>query len=212
VTGIKSARIERSRDRVLSLPELWAVLQAAAAIGYPFGPIITMLALTGQRREEVAGAAWGEFDLDRAVWNIPGERTKNGRAHLVHLAPPVLALLQGLPHIEHSPYVFSTNGQHPCQPLLKSKKARFDFASQVTDWTIHGLRRTFATLATEHLEIEPVVVDRILNHVSGAVKGIAAVYQRGEYLSARRESMTRFASFFLNNPDKNRQLIRVTQT
>jgi integrase len=154
------------------------VLQAASSIGYPFGSILTLLALTGQRREEVAGAMCAEFDMDRAIWSLPAKRTKNGRAHMAYLSPPVLALVQVLPRIEESPYLFSTNGRTSVSGFSKAKK-RLDLKSRVTDWTVHDLRRTFATIATEHLNIGPVVVDRILNHVSGAVKGIAAVYQRG---------------------------------
>ncbi len=44
-----------------------------------------MLALTGGRRSEVAGMAWSEIDLDKALWSLPGERTKNDRPHTVPL-------------------------------------------------------------------------------------------------------------------------------
>jgi integrase len=71
----------------------------------------------------------------------------------------------------------------------------------VTDWTLHDLRRTFATIISERLGVQPVVVDRMLNHVSGALKGVAAVYQRGEYLAARREAREKYAAFVSNNPD-----------
>ena len=48
-------------------------------------------------------------------------------------------------------------------------KARLDRESGVTNWTFHDLRRTFATFTTDKLNISPVVIDKVLNHVSGAV-------------------------------------------
>jgi integrase len=192
VAGIKPNRKERSRDRVLSMPELRAVLAAASGMGYPFGPLFTLLALTGQRLEEVAGARWSEVDLRLAVWNLPSERSKNGRAHIVHLAQPALDIIRALPREEGCPYLFSTNGNTSVSGFSKAKQ-RLDLNSGVTGWTLHDLRRTFATVATEQLGIQPVVVDRILNHVSGAVKGISAVYQKGQYFEQRKAAMASFA-------------------
>ena len=74
-------------------------------------------------------------------------------------------------------------------------KAKLDKESGVTNWTFHNLRRTFATFTTDKLKISPVVIDKVLNHTSGAVKGIAAVYQRGEYLDQRKTAMDAWAAF-----------------
>jgi integrase len=76
---------ERPRDRVLSiieLRELWAATEALGAIQQAF---VRFLMLTLQRREEVAGATWGEISANGETWTIPAERAKNGRVHLVHL-------------------------------------------------------------------------------------------------------------------------------
>jgi hypothetical protein len=70
------------RERVLSdheIAEIWTATSTAAA---PYGSIIRLLILTGQRRGEVAGMAWGEISADLATWTMPGERTKNGVAHV----------------------------------------------------------------------------------------------------------------------------------
>jgi len=73
-----------------------------------------------------------------------------------------------------------------------------DNLSGIRDWRLHDLRRTFATVATETLGFTPVVVDRVLNHVSGSVKGIAAVYQRGEYIEQRREVLIAWGQYLIN--------------
>jgi hypothetical protein len=76
------------RDRVLTDDELAAIWRAADPTT-THGAIVRTLILTGQRREEVGGMAWGELTADFANWTIPAERSKNGRDHLVPLSPPV---------------------------------------------------------------------------------------------------------------------------
>ena len=52
--GIQPPTREVARDCVLSDQELAAVLKGAEAMGGVYGGIVALLALTGQRREEVA--------------------------------------------------------------------------------------------------------------------------------------------------------------
>jgi integrase len=196
VAGIKAPAGERSRDRTLSPDELAKVWQGTYKVSDPFGTFFRMLILTGQRRNEVAGARWEEIDFAKNEWTIPAERAKNGKTHLVHL-PASPDILSGLPRMDGSEFVFTTTGQTPISGFSKAK-AMLDEASGIYGWKIHDLRRTFATLATGELGIEPVVVDKILNHLSGAVTGIAAVYQRHAYLDQRREAMKKWASYILD--------------
>ena len=75
--GLSAPTREKSRDRVLSDAELTSVLAAARQIHGPYGAIVEFLALSGQRREEVAQLTWTELDLASRVWTIPACRTKN---------------------------------------------------------------------------------------------------------------------------------------
>ena len=65
---------ERSRERILTDDELRNVWNAAETDGWPFGPLVKLLILTGQRLGEVSGMRWEELDLDGKQWTIPGER------------------------------------------------------------------------------------------------------------------------------------------
>jgi len=186
--GVPRPYQENSRERVLSLPEIGEVMEASGRLGYPFGPLLKLLVLTGQRRDEVAEATWDEFDIEARRWTIPGDRAKNKRPHIVHLAVPVIEILSELPRIEGQRYLFSTTGKSPVSGFSAVKK-RIDGLSGVSAWTLHDLRRSFATHATEALSISPVVMDKILNHQSGSVRGIAAVYQRGAYLEQRAKAL-----------------------
>src|SRR5215470_4896307 len=91
--GVPLPAKEVARDRVLDDEELARVILAARKIGAPYGGIVEFLALTGQRREEVAGLKWDELDLGRRVWTLPKSRTKNAKAHLVHLSEQAMAVL-----------------------------------------------------------------------------------------------------------------------
>ena len=57
----------------------------------------SFLALTGQRREEVAQLTWDEVDLASRTWTLPASRTKNGKPHIVHLSNEAIAVLMCMP-------------------------------------------------------------------------------------------------------------------
>ena len=207
--GVKAPAKEVSRERVLSLDELQALMGAATRIGYPWGSMVKLLVMTSQRLEEVASAPWLEFDLERAEWSIPGSRTKNGRPQLVHLSGAALSVIQELPRFEEQPWLFSTTGIGPVRGFSKAK-VKFDKESGVTGWTFHDIRSSFATHATERLGISPVVVDKVQNHVTGALRGVAAVYQRGEYLEQRKAAMSAWAEFLAGLQAENVTPLRTT--
>src|SRR5258705_414813 len=81
--GVPLPTKEVARDRVLDDSELTQAILAARNIGGPYGAIVELLALTGQRREEVACLRWEQLDLAERIWTIPQARTKNTKAHIV---------------------------------------------------------------------------------------------------------------------------------
>src|SRR5712691_5951885 len=83
--GVPLPAKEVARDRVLNDQELAQVILAARKIGGPYGGIVELLALTGQRREEVARLQWEELGIIERIWTLPKSRTKNAQAHVVHL-------------------------------------------------------------------------------------------------------------------------------
>jgi len=195
--GIAKFSNEVSRDRVLNESELEKVLNATFKLPYPFGPLFRILLMTGQRLNEVSGLTWSEINMPSATWKIPRGRAKNKSGHLVHLSQPVLEELERLRKISRHDLIFTTTGKTPVSGFSRAKR-QLDNLSGVEDWRLHDLRRTFATVATEKLGFQPVIVDRILNHISGSVKGVAAVYQRGEYLEQRRIALDAWGHYLLH--------------
>jgi integrase len=156
-------------------------------MGGPYGGIVALLALTGQRREEVAQMRWDELCPAWRTWTIPGGRAKNGRPHVVHLSDPARAVLEGRPRL--GPFVFAVGGR-PIQSFSQAKR-ELDEVSGVKTWRLHDLRRT-AVSGMARLGVAPHVADKILNHASGAISGVAAAYQRHEFMAERKEALERW--------------------
>jgi integrase len=194
--GVKAPGIERVRERVLNETELRAVWRGADATPYPFGPFFKLLILTAQRRSEVAAMQWREIDEARALWTLPAARSKNKRGHEVPLASAAIDILRSIPRLDGSDLVFTTNGQTPISGFSKAK-LRLDNASGVgltdrDEWRIHDIRRSVTTFMAE-MAIPPHVVDKMLNHVSGAIRGVAAVYNVHGYTDERRRALDAWA-------------------
>lgn len=92
-------RHDRERDRYLDDEEIRIFWTACEQVGRPFGPLFQLLLLTGQRRDEVAGMTWDELDLDRRIWTLPRERTKNDKAHVVHLSELAGQIIDSVPRV-----------------------------------------------------------------------------------------------------------------
>jgi integrase len=188
--GVVTLAKERARDRVLDDDELSRIITAARQINGPYGGIVELLALTGQRREEVARLTWDELDLARQTWTLPGSRTKNGKPHIVHLSREAMALLLRTPRLGN--FTFSFTGEKPFQSFSAAKR-ELDKFSGVSGWRLHDLRRTCVS-GMARLGIPPHVADRVLNHQSGTISGVAAVYQRHEFLAERKDALDRWGA------------------
>jgi integrase len=186
--GLAAPTRERPRDRVLDDDELALIIRAARQIDGPYGGIVELLALTGQRREEVAQLTWDEVDLGSQTWTLPASRTKNGKRHIVHLSNDAIAVLNRSPNM--GDFVFSLSGTKPFQSFSAAKR-ELDKLSGVSDWRLHDLRRTCVS-GMARLGVAPHVADKVLNHQTGTISGVAAVYQRHEFLSERREALDRW--------------------
>jgi integrase len=151
--------------------------------------------LTGQRRSEIGDLRWSEIDLAKRQVELPGTRTKNGRPHLVPLPQAACATLANAPRRHDRDFVFGI-GAGGFSGWSKSKAdldrriaAAAKDANPMAPWTLHDLRRTFATHVSEHALAPPHVVEAIVNHISGAKAAEAGVYNRATYLSEKRRAL-----------------------
>jgi integrase len=183
--GVPLPAKEVARDRVLSDDELARIILAARQIGGPYGGIVELLALTGQRREEVARCTWDEIDIGTRTWRLSSARTKNAKAHEVYLSDQALAVLT---HVDKKgEFIFSRSGSATFQDFSLAKR-ELDQLSSVTGWRLHDLRRTCVS-GMARLGIPPHLADKILNHQNGTISGVAAVYQRHDFLAERKQAL-----------------------
>lgn len=175
----------KSRDRVLSNKELVEVFKHADEIGYPYGTIVQLLILTGQRRGEIAGLRRSWIGGDEIVF--PASHTKNSREHRLPLTPRVSQILRGLPDLSDMFFLARTGNDRPFNGWGKCKE-RFDRCIGFSDYTLHDIRRTFSSNMAR-LGTPIHVTEKLLNHVSGSVSGVAAVYNRYSYADEMRSAL-----------------------
>jgi len=177
-----------SRDRILSDTEIKAIYEAAVSIGYPFGHIVQLLTLTAQRRNEVASMHWNHIDLDERTWTIPSELTKANRPQTIPLTDTLVEIIDNIPRLNET-LLFPARGTRDRTYSGFSKgKIRLDKISGVSDWTLHDLRRTAATGMAQQ-NTPPHVIERVLNHTTGTLGGVAGIYNRFGYIDEMRDAL-----------------------
>lgn len=166
-----------------------------------------------------------DLSAEAAVWTLPASRTKNGQALRVPLSPLARSIIaEALADEERptesvdekgrakpNPYLFSTTGYSPVSGFAKGKR-RLDAAiaearakaaeanggepEPMPEWVIHDLRTSFATMACDHLAVDPAVADRCLNHTASATTSkIMRTYNRSDRFEERRAALTAWANF-----------------
>ena len=191
----------RKRDVVLHIDELakvWKILGDAQLCKADKVTVaaLKLLILTGQRENEVCEAPWNEFDLEMAIWRIPGARTKTGRAHLVHLSPQAIKILTKVkqktgkgkfvfasPIRENQP-IYGRSANNALLTLFKR-----GLLPNVTQCHVHDFRRTLITRLPE-LGFDPLIGNKIANH---KLQGVLGHYNHAEHLTERKRALEEWA-------------------
>ena len=180
-------REEKTRDRVLSEPELRTIWHALK--DDDFGSVVKLLMLTGQRAGEIAGLRWDELNFKRGLISLPGERTKNGRPHDIPMARTARELLEARSRRGQREQVFGHRGG-PFAGWSVVKRA-LDERINLPHWRIHDLRRTVATGMAD-IGVQPHIIEAVLNHVSGHKGGVAGIYNRANYAAEKAAALARW--------------------
>lgn len=187
IVGLKSPTKEKSRERVMDDDEIVRLLRACRNDVYPFRHFVPFLLATAQRRGEVAALKWSDIDFDEKVWVIPADRSKNGKPHVVPLSLFALDVLKQIPRFDACDWVFTTTRRSPVSGFSKMLR-RVSEGSQTSDWRLHDLRRTAAS-GMARAGVEPHVVEKVLNHISGIISGVAAVYLRYSFDAEKKDAL-----------------------
>lgn len=195
----------RSRDRFLSDYELRLLFRVLNKTESVMREPITLILYTGVRRAEAFGARWSEFEHnDKGQWVIPGKRTKNGAVHLIPLPSVMQAMMKEIrERSEGRELVWPTSRCAP-DKMERPMSGYSHFMERLNEqmrelakrdgrtlrkFAIHDLRRTMTTgMRALHDDddnalIQGNIVERCVNH---AIVGVAAVYDRHDYLREKK--------------------------
>ena len=147
---------------MLTDQELATIIIAARQMPPPHGGIVELLALTGQRRQEVCKLKWDELDEKSRTWSIPASRTKNKKAHIVHSSEPAWRVIAQRPV---GTYVFGTSGAKHFFRRIQNQSAHLS-TSLALAVALHDLRRTVVS-GVGRLGVPPHVADKFLTTKKG---------------------------------------------
>lgn len=211
--GIATGRAERNpadelrgalapvkQTHLAALTDPTAVAKLLRAIDGYAGGLITRCALRISplvfvRPGELRTAEWGEFDLDKAEWNIPAAKMKMRVAHLVPLATQAVAILKEVqPLTSRSRYVFPSvrSGERPMSNNTVLAALR-TMGYGTDEMTGHGFRAMARTILDEVLGIRPDIIEHQLAHKVKDPLGRA--YNRTTHLPERRKMMQQWADY-----------------
>lgn len=155
-----------------------------------------LLALTFVRPGELRKAAWREIDFEGALWEIPAERMKLKRPHIVPLSRQALGVLRTIHFFTgNGIYVFPSNRgkDRPISDMtINAALQRMGYNTR-EEITAHGFRAMARTLLHEKLRFPPEVIEHQLSHVVPDILGEA--YNRTRFIDERKRMMQVWADY-----------------
>ncbi|HFQ6515467.1 TPA: tyrosine-type recombinase/integrase, partial [Enterobacter hormaechei] len=196
-------------------PDLTSAMQGHESKHYPFlntselptffealsgysGSMLVVLAarlliITGLRTGELRGAMWQEIDADAAVWEIPAERMKMRRPHIVPLSLQAQAIIMRIREMTgRYPYIFPGRNdprKTMSEASINQVFKRIGYAGRVTG---HGFRHTMSTILHEQ-GYNTAWIETQLAHVDK--NSIRGTYNHAQYLDGRREMLQWYADY-----------------
>ena len=187
-----------SRERTPSPGEVTAILSAADDLlaSGRWRQVqrdgVWLLALTAQRRAEVASMAWEDLDLGSAEWRQPGAKNKTGKPHVVPLGRASLELLllrwEAAERPSEGLVLRAVRGGGRMDANLSDLQGLLREVTGIA-FRLHDLRRSAVSAMAEH-GVDFAVADSILNHAASQSRGgVMAVYQHAELKGAKRRAV-----------------------
>ena len=183
----------KARERVLEPHELRAIWQATAAGKFPSDPFVRLLLLLGCRRGELAGMRRDELNLANGIWQLSGERTKNGQPRMIPLSRHAVAILASLPAFSGR-FVFTTKGGTKPITDFAWLRQRIDPGCLGSYSNTVDLSRSQANDADPSVRAAGQRHRRRANEVGHKQGGIRAVYDRYGYLDEQRAGFELWAA------------------
>jgi len=211
--GENPARWRGHLDKLLPKPSKVAAVNHHAALPWEQMPLfmgevsrrpgtsfraMEMTIMTAARTSEVLNAAWDEVDLEAEVWTIPADRMKANKEHRIPLTSQLKELLQKLPQVEGSAFLFP--GMRKGRPLSNMAMMMSLRGMGYKNLTIHGFRSTFRDWAGENTSHPRDVCEQALAHTLS--NHVEAAYRRGDLFSKRKRLMEDWHHYIYASAEK----------
>lgn len=190
----KYIAVARSRDVALSKAEIGRLLRSIykSNMNRAYMYALHLLVICMVRKSELVEATWSEIDFDNGVWEIPKERMKMGRSHVVPLSAQATAIFKELKTLSSgSNWVFPSRGDLK-KPISKStlNVVVRSLDHDIQDFVIHDFRRTASTHLNEH-GYQSDWIEKALAH---EMQGVRGIYNKAEYVEQRGEMLQWWAN------------------
>ncbi len=190
--------VKRTHFAALDAKELPDFLQALenndARLYQQTRNAVKLLMLTFTRTTELIEATWDEIDLDNAQWEIPAERMKMRKPHIVPLSKQAIEILKEQKKMTGQWKWVFPNQVRPIKPMSNNTIlfaiGRMGYKGKMTG---HGFRALAMSTIKEKLGYRHEVVDRQLAH--GHKNKVDAAYDRAQFLPERKKMMQEWSDF-----------------
>jgi len=198
--------------RALDAGDLYGFMEILRGIDGMGARCLEFVILTACRSGEARLASWQEIDIDGKTWNIPGERMKSGRPHLVPLSTLAMEIISRLPRFTAHEFLFPTwqRATRTWGPLSSHgpAKSRCDYlvaaaGHEMAPWVWHDLRRTCRSNLSR-LRVPSEVAEAVIAH---AVPGVRGTYDRWAFLPEKAEALESWAGLAADIVDPARKII-----
>jgi integrase len=194
-----------SRSRTLTKAELATILRTALEGTDCISRIVALLICTGQRRGEITALQWSWINTNDGTIRLPDSITKNKSEHTFPFGELAAGIIANIAPEEKGDHLFPASRAHvDGKPTtifngFQTTKPEFDQRCGISNWTLHDVRRTFATGLAE-LGTLPHIIERLLNHKFGSisnradaiVSAVAEVYNRATYMPEMRNAVAKW--------------------
>lgn len=191
--GVELPKANR-RKRILNDDELKIVWLAAERQGHPHGTICQLLAVTGQRRGEIANLRWPWINEKQQTITLPEWLTKNSKEHTFPYGELVTGIIDTVPRRNDTDLLFPSDISN-ARPLSGWSKYRKQLADGVAGWTLHDLRRTYRSIHGQ-IGTPSEIAERLINHAAAVQTDVEEIYDRWHYLPQMRAAVLAFEEHF----------------
>jgi integrase len=185
----------RKRSRNMTAKEIRLYLRTIyqSNMRRQFKLALHILLLTLKRKSELLLARWEHIDFERGEWFIPAQNAKMGKPSVVYLSTHVAEMFHELRKLAGTSELVLPGRSSIRRPFAANalNKALEGLIFDMDPVTVHDLRRTAATLLTEH-GFDKDVIEKALSHER---QGIRAVYILAEYAEQRKRMLQWWADY-----------------